>query len=482
MKTRGFVIRNFRNIGVCEGDKSQEAFLRLSSADENIGGLVIILGENNSGKSNVLDALAKFGNAHLSLNGSQIEGLQILSQDDVPKSGGLPIVALAHQEPAYYLQYPQDVVQKSGAAQRKRQMGESIDLGKHLDELQDDFDNLDIYIEHNKHEIISPVKILLRSSSGGGRFMRCTIDPLKNRDDHSVSELDVGHSEKLHCSFVVGYKEANVKQNFADYIDNPSLPIQSSVVKEYGYRICPESDKSGYYSVYMNIGNDENVYLRPLVAKLSSAKQKQLRVPRIVFYDATHFCDDDLLTTPDKIKESKLFRGGITKKLMQINQDFNMLYGGEGKESYRFELNIDIDKFALEIYKGEQALSLEKQGRGFKKLFDFIFSLAQQIDGLEKGDIVLIDDVGESLSTPMQKRLRKYLKELAQKRGILFIVSTHSPFMIDCNCLDEIRLLKTRDNGHGTEIVDLVNPDKTIKENELDYIADIMGVDLRKHS
>ena len=168
---------------------------------------------------------------------------------------------------------------------------------------------------------------------------------------------------------------------------------------------------------------------------------------------------------------------------MQINHDFNALYGvQDGGESYRFELKIDIDRFALEIYKGEQALSLAKQGSGFKRLFDFVFSLAQQIDGLEKGDIVLIDDVAESLSVPTQKRLRKYLRELAQKRGILFIVSTHSPFMIDCNHLDEIRLLKARDNGLGTEIVELANPDETIKENELDYIADIVGVDLRKFS
>ena len=482
MKTRGFVIRNFRNIGVCEGDKSQEAFLRLSNTDENIGGLVIILGENNSGKSNLLDALAKFGNSYLSLQGSQnLETSQLLSQDDAPESGGLPIVAFASQEPAYYLQYPQDIVQKSGAAQRKRQMGETIDLGKHLDELQDDFDSLDIYLERNDHETISPIKILLKSSSGGGRFMRCTIDPLRNRDDHSVSELDVGHSEKLQCSFVVGYKEAHVKQNFAAYIHNPSLPVQSSVVKEYGYRICLEDDKesrSGYYNVCINNEGDKNVYLHSIVAK--DLKKQQLHIPKIVLYGETHFCDDDLLTTPDNIKESKLFRGGITKKLMQINHDFNMLYGvQDGGESYRFELNIDIDKFALEIYRGEQALSLEKQGSGFKRLFNFVFSLAQQIDGLEKGDIVLIDDVAESLSVPTQKRLCKYLRELAQKRGILFIVSTHSPFMIDCNHLDEIRLLKARDNGLGTEIVELENADETIKENELDYIADIVGVDYR---
>ena len=51
--------------------------------------------------------------------------------------------------------------------------------------------------------------------------------------------------------------------------------------------------------------------------------------------------------------------------------------------------------------------------------------------------------------------------------------------MIDCNHLDEIRLLKARDNGLGTEIVELANADETIKENELDYIADIVGVNYR---
>lgn len=282
----------------------------------------------------------------------------------------------------------------------------------------------------------------------------------------------------MHCPFVIGYEELNVEQNFADYIKNPSLPVQSSVVKENGYTIYLESEKlhQRHYATCMNIKGDENILFHHHKAQENSdEKHDQLHIPRIVFYEETQFCDDDLSTTPDKIQESKLFRGGITKKLMQINHDFNMLYGEEGEESYRFELNIDIDKFALEIYKGEQLLSLEKQRSGFKRLFDFVFSLAQQINGLEKGDIVLIDDVEKSLSGSIQKRLRKYLKELAQKRGILFIMSTHSPFMLDMNCPDEIRLLKTRDNEHGTEIVDLANADGTFKENELDYIRRYCG-------
>lgn len=482
MKTSGFVIRNFRNIGICEGDKSQEAFLRLTIGEQH-GGLIILIGENGSGKSNVLQALAKFGNSYLVSQGSQkLEGMHVLSQDDAPESGGLPIVALAHQEPAYYLHYPQDIVQKSGAAQRKRQEGIALDLGKHLDELQNDFDNLDIYLEQNKHEIISPIKILLKNSFGGGRFMRCTIDPLRNRDDRSVDELDVGHSEKLNCSFVVGYKEVNVKQNFADYIDNPSLPIQSSVVKEYGYRICLESDKesrSGHYNVYMNIGSNENVFLRPLAPKLMDKKQ-QFRIPRIVFYDETHFCDDDLFVTFDKVEKSKFFRGGVTKNLTQISQHFNALYGIKSEDGYRFEVSIEKDRIALEIYKGKQAkpLLLEKQSASFRKIFNLIFGIIQ-MDSLQEGDIILIDDVETCLSISAQRELRKFLKGFGQKNGILFIVSTHSPFMIDRNCPDEIRLLKAKDNGLGTEIVDFAGLDETSRKNTL---AEIVGMDLRKFS
>ena len=480
MKTYGFVIRNFRNIGRCEGNKSQEAFLHLPEVEGKFGGLTILLGKHNSGKSNVLQALKEFSDSHLSLKDSQnLEDMQLLSQDDVPETPSISTaIDLACREPAYYLHYPQEIAPKSGEAQKKKHMGESFDLDKHLKELQDNFDSLDVYFERNEHEMI---KLLLKDTSSG-RFMRCKKEPLENIDDRSVDELNVTSSEKLDCPFIVGHKALNVKQNFAAYIDNPSLPIQSSIVKEYGYTIRLNQDKKPsqeYYTVCMNEGS-ENTFL--YYHRRQSKKHKQLHVPKIVLYKEIGFCDDDLSTTPDKIQESKFFKGGITKKLMQINHDFNALYGEYGEESYRFELNIDIDKFALEIYKGEEALSLEEQGSGFKRLFDFVFSLAQQIDGLERGDIVLIDDVEESLSGSIQMRLRKYLKELAQKRGILFIVSTHSPFMIDCNCLDEIRILKPQRNGLGMEIVDLANPDETIKENELDCIADIVGVDLRKFS
>ena len=485
MKIHGFVIRNFRNLGICKSDKEQGTFLRLSEIEGKFGGLTILLGKNNSGKSNLLRALEKFGYSYLFLNDSQnLEGLNLLSQDDIPNSQSvLPSIALSVQESAYYLHYPQDIAQKSETA--KKEQTEEVDLDEHLAKLQDDFDSREVWFYFKqKGREREKDKLILDNSSDRGRIIECEIEPLKSLNDYPIDKPKTKDSKQLHCPFIVGYEALDVKQNFADYINDTSQPIQSSAFKENRLAICLEENRELQQKycagnailqggTYVSLSSHQ-------VQDISDTEREQLRVPKIVFYGETQFCDADLSTTPEKLKESKLFKGGNTKNIMQIIQGFNTLYGmQEGEESYRFELNIDTDKFALEIYKGEQALSLAKQGSGFKRLFDFVFSLAQQIDGLERGDIVLIDDVEESLSVPTQKRLRKYLRELAQKRGILFIVSTHSPFMIDCNYLDEIRLLKTRDNGLGTEIVDLANADGTIKENELDYIADIVGVNYR---
>ena len=67
VENRTLVISNFRNLGPFCGGKGKEnndnrAFLKINRSLEidALGGLVTIVGVNNSGKSNVLDALEKY--------------------------------------------------------------------------------------------------------------------------------------------------------------------------------------------------------------------------------------------------------------------------------------------------------------------------------------------------------------------------------------------------------------------------------------
>ena len=64
---RRLEISSFRNIGFEEGKPSKEGLiLNHSLTKGSLGDLVILIGANNSGKSNVLDALLAYGDKRIS--------------------------------------------------------------------------------------------------------------------------------------------------------------------------------------------------------------------------------------------------------------------------------------------------------------------------------------------------------------------------------------------------------------------------------
>lgn len=62
---RALYINNFRNIGCSEETR---IVLNNSLKKGEMGNLVILIGANNSGKSNVLDAISAFGKKSISKN------------------------------------------------------------------------------------------------------------------------------------------------------------------------------------------------------------------------------------------------------------------------------------------------------------------------------------------------------------------------------------------------------------------------------
>ncbi|WP_230475005.1 OLD family protein [Helicobacter bilis] len=53
---------------------------------------------------------------------------------------------------------------------------------------------------------------------------------------------------------------------------------------------------------------------------------------------------------------------------------------------------------------------------------------------------------------PAQRDLRKFLKDYGRKSGILFIIATHSPSMLDITHLDEVRIVKALNSLESSEI------------------------------
>jgi ABC-type multidrug transport system ATPase subunit len=87
---------------------------------------------------------------------------------------------------------------------------------------------------------------------------------------------------------------------------------------------------------------------------------------------------------------------------------------------------------------------LDNQSTGFRYFFDLFFYL--QSGQISAGDIFVMDEPAINLHPSAQKELRVFLKEFAYSNNITILLASHSPFLIDLNHLDELRIIENKDN------------------------------------
>lgn len=178
----------------------------------------------------------------------------------------------------------------------------------------------------------------------------------------------------------------------------------------------------------------------------------------------------------------KKFEKELNKKIKEkINRKFNELYYQDSKkESYHFEIHLEENKIVFSMYKNNEAIALDEQSTGFQKFFSFFFDFLYN-EGLQRGDIILIDEADTHLSIPAQKDFRKFLKAFGQKSGLTFIISTHSHYMIDIHHLDEVRIVAENPNENGKGVViynDFSLSAKFQKSNALYEIQKALGTQI----
>lgn len=239
-------------------------------------------------------------------------------------------------------------------------------------------------------------------------------------------------------------------------------------------------------------------------------------LPNIVLYKENAIAKKDLKVEPSKINKSSFFQAlftildediamiqeayeeddaherTITEDKMDelfkstINKRFNDLYCLE-QSVYSFHIRLDSDSVELSMSKNGDTINLERQSTGFRKFFNLFFNFLYKGE-IGRGDIVLIDEPENSLSIPAQKDLRKFLKDYGRKSGILFIIATHSPSMLNITHLDEVRIVKALNSLESSEIEN-PNPKGSLIINDfsmlgygasdtLDSIREALGTDI----
>lgn len=481
MSRRFLKLQNFKNIGVTDNpEEFQTLYLNNTLNKDEMGELIILIGENNVGKSNILDAV----NLISSVDNIKTINLEKDRPDFMNYEDAKPKIKLIYADE-----------------------NESPEIEYFLDE------NLNVNSNSNLEKKYKTIKT--KKTVKSNEFdIEAVKAEFKNKFDLYKSQRDT-FSQRNYC-----YENIikNIQTRYNGVINNKSLdelaPIYEELKKIYSNFV---SEYNRYYS--KKIEEKEFDDLRKIAFKdtvieaeetievpkdIIKEKYEINFIPKIIYYKEEEVKDSDLITTPKDIKKSKFFnsllnaigknisavekayekatinpgykdqyQNSINEKLKEIvNKKFNDLYFQSlATQEYNFYIKLEKDEIYLSMEKNGNIISLKQQSVGFKWFFNFFFNFLHSNE-LNPGDIVLMDEPEIHLSIPGRRDLRNFIKEFARNHGITFITTTHNPSFIDVDYLDELRIVKFKKDKIGVEIQ---NDFSAIGEDEVDTLNEIVN-------
>jgi len=143
-------------------------------------------------------------------------------------------------------------------------------------------------------------------------------------------------------------------------------------------------------------------------------------------------------------KRKLLFRSATANITGMINKFWK-------QENVTVNLDIDGDKILVfvEDELGAKADPPSRRSDGFRWFLSFYINFMSETKGELKNAVLLLDNPGWVLHPSGQKDLLDAFEEIAKSNQI--VVATHSPFLIDKNKLERIRIVK-REVDVGTKV------------------------------
>ena len=457
---RALRIESYRNIGFEDGKPSSERLVINNSLNKGeLGDLIILIGANNSGKSNVLDALSVFGN-------SQIKDRDItdLFMEEECRKPVLTLFA-RNEEKEDEFAYKKIYKKSDEIILPKEKEGER--------ELQ--FVKPETFLE-SLHNLIIMEENTFRTSCFTGMYKSL----YSNHETQPFSPKDLQEAVKSVFAALDNLQKQN--KNNGVWTNFLSRLRGNEIIKEYA-----------------DVHNIIMADAKTTINKKYNEKYTYNFLPNIIHYEDEDISNDDLITNYYEIENDSFFsavfnsidvdistikntyetfttqhnRGQliqlerkINRKLKTVADKFNRLYYMEDV-AYSFSVILESERIFFSLFRGEQSISLDYQSTGFKWFFNLFFNLLNSTD-LEPGDIIIMDEPATNLHVKGQKELRGFLKEFAIKNDISIIIATHSPFLIDLDYLEEIRVIVNKDNVSSIE-----NNFAAVNENDPDSLLPI---------
>lgn len=411
-------ISNYRNLGAFATESSPEdrTFLKINrSLDrDELGGLVILLGLNNCGKSNVLDAVETAYNGRI----SDLDIPDFLFEKVTPKlefniankhissvdkRNGDHIIGLMDTEITDLFLIRIDPTNPNA----KRHLNNYMML-------------IDSWVDADSKIIWNDDRMMVGANSVKTYpLIEWTKEFLDNPIMRRFGMLLGSRDEEGLKSFwkAVDQSDQGIEEEYGYHLSNEVHRYDDSPIRQSDLS-CPGTSPNGFFT---------NLFERMEV---------NIEVVRRLFEEGH-----------PGMKER--FESEYCDKLMgTISDDFNKMLSSDPDNGYRFKLKIGESKLNFIIYRGNIPLNnLDRQSEGFRWVFDFYMNFVMR-NTLSPGDIVLMDEFGYKLNPRTIKEVSAMMRSLGRRTGTTFIIATQNFMIVDTGHLDEVRLVVNENNGN----------------------------------
>jgi hypothetical protein len=225
-----------------------------------------------------------------------------------------------------------------------------------------------------------------------------------------------------------------------------------------------------YYSNYGNL--DSEIYLPHVIANIKrddlgereTAKARTLRV----LFEFVNLSPQEILELGEEAAEEgkteETIQAEAAKKkerevlLTSASSQLTKKFRDWWKQgSYRFRFQADGKHFRIWVSDDLRPEEIELEGRstGLQWFFSFYLVFLVESQDSHSGTILLLDEAGLSLHPLAQRDLSAFFESLSNQ----IVYTTHSPFLIEPDVLDQVRSVHLNEHGRTTVSADLrINP------------------------
>ena len=244
--------------------------------------------------------------------------------------------------------------------------------------------------------------------------------------------------------------EKEIIESLSKYFENQydwSNPIQ-----EYIYRtlIKPSLPKFLYYDEYYSLPSrisieklqSETLELDELKTAKALFELADVNIDELIKADEFEDFKAELEATEANISE-ELFEYWSTNKNLDIQFDIDKVESTDAANNTRIvEHVLDI---RVRNNRTRMSLPLKNRSKGFNWFFSFLVWFKKIQEDEDTNYIILLDEPGLNLHASAQADLLRFIEHLSENYQIIY--STHSPFMVDPACLNRVRTIVDTEKG-----------------------------------